>query len=356
MLNLFKLFNAFERHVSPVEIQKDVCTRLKSTASTCTLCMDNCPSNSISITATEIQKTNCMECGICGIVCPTNAFSWKHPSFKRMLEQAELQFVDEGRVYIYCSNQLFSEPVTGVKVPCLAAIPWEVWMSMLVSYPSLSIYLPEGSCQTCEVTTGEQIWSEQLGRAEALCQKKVTRSLSIEKTNRDNSYDSSRRQFLQLAFHELRESGKEVIKEYLGETPNQRLAEIPEISEEIRKKKAEFVEKILKESRYSYVERRKILMHQLKQDQELMQRTIVKLPVINDSCDRCGACAILCPTQALRMVESENGVGREIRLQPVTCVECGLCEEVCWEKNISLKEHPADVLFQSETSLAYINC
>ncbi|MGC5324206.1 4Fe-4S dicluster domain-containing protein [Brevibacillus sp. SYSU BS000544] len=351
MINLFKLMNAFERHASPVEIQKEVCTRLKSTASTCTLCMDNCPSNSIRLTAKEIVMTDCLECGICGVVCPTNAFSWKRPSFKRMLEQTERQFVDEGRVYITCSKQLFPEQIVGLKVPCLAVIPWEVWMSMLLTSPSLSIYLPEGSCQTCEVTTGERVWSEQLGRAETLCEKKATRYFSVEKIDRDYAYDSSRRQFLQFALHEFKESGKEVFKEILGETQEQRLAEISEIPEEIRQKKAEIVEKILRESRYTYVERRKILLHQLQQDQNLMQRMTVKLPVINDSCDICGACTILCPTQALRMIETENGLGREIRLQPATCVECGLCREVCWEKNISLVEHPAEVLFQSESSL-----
>ncbi|MBI2838075.1 MAG: 4Fe-4S dicluster domain-containing protein [Acidobacteria bacterium] len=46
-----------------------------------------------------------------------------------------------------------------------------------------------------------------------------------------------------------------------------------------------------------------------------------------DGCDSCGACAAICPTDALRFRES--ALGRELELHPVLCTGCGLCLQQC---------------------------
>ncbi len=361
MFSLYKLFHVFERQLSSVEIQQDVCNRIISTSSTCTSCIDRCPSNSIRITKSDIELTDCLECGICGVVCPTSAFSWKRPSFNQMLTQMEQLYEEEGQVILYCSKVTYPQSqVAGMKVPCLGAIPWEIWTCFLTVYPKITVFLPEGSCQSCSISTGEKVWKEQLNQAERFTKRTASISDKVMKIQREELYDASRRRFFQSVLREAKQTGKEIVKEYLGETKrpdHKRLSiEGPEnvvsrITEEFKQTKTAFVEKLLKESRYSYVAKRNILLQLLITQQHLQQEIIVKLPEINESCDLCGACTHLCPTQAITMQESKEGGAQEIWLHPAMCVECGLCEEICWDKSIHLIEQPAEFLLQSAICL-----
>ncbi|MEG1649888.1 MAG: 4Fe-4S binding protein, partial [Rikenellaceae bacterium] len=42
----------------------------------------------------------------------------------------------------------------------------------------------------------------------------------------------------------------------------------------------------------------------------------------------CGACAEHCPTQAVRMIEYENGLTIP-KINPEICIGCGACESIC---------------------------
>ncbi len=63
-------------------------------------------------------------------------------------------------------------------------------------------------------------------------------------------------------------------------------------------------------------------------------------PRINmDRCDGCGACATLCPTKALRILD-KNRI-RRIEFSPAYCIFCGRCSEICPENAINLTSNPA---------------
>ncbi len=46
-------------------------------------------------------------------------------------------------------------------------------------------------------------------------------------------------------------------------------------------------------------------------------------------CNACGLCIGHCPTHALDLVSTQEGVVQEFKLDILKCVECGLCQEVC---------------------------
>jgi ferredoxin len=58
-----------------------------------------------------------------------------------------------------------------------------------------------------------------------------------------------------------------------------------------------------------------------------------------DRCDGCGACATLCPTKALRVLDKNNI--RRIEFSPAYCIFCGRCSEICPENAIKLTSRSA---------------
>lgn len=70
------------------------------------------------------------------------------------------------------------------------------------------------------------------------------------------------------------------------------------------------------------------------------------LPVVDgDGCTLCRACATMCPTNAFKFDLEEN----TLSLRHIACVGCGLCEEFCPEKVITLRRE----LYMEPEALAY---
>ena len=66
----------------------------------------------------------------------------------------------------------------------------------------------------------------------------------------------------------------------------------------------------------------------------------MKSITIPKECNGCGACALACPKNCIRMQEDENGfLYPQINAQE--CVECGLCQKICPVENFqATKEEP----------------
>jgi len=62
----------------------------------------------------------------------------------------------------------------------------------------------------------------------------------------------------------------------------------------------------------------------------LKAREIHQFSVDLDACKACGACLKLgCPAIEITDQPSPNGKGRKVRINPVLCVGCGMCAQVC---------------------------
>lgn len=62
-----------------------------------------------------------------------------------------------------------------------------------------------------------------------------------------------------------------------------------------------------------------------------------------DDCDSCGACAAICPTDALRF--RERALERELELHPVLCTGCGLCLQQCPRQALQWRSPVPTTLF-----------
>ena len=85
---------------------------------------------------------------------------------------------------------------------------------------------------------------------------------------------------------------------------------------------------------------------------------IVDLPLFGavdidvNKCNACGMCAVFCPTSAIKRPPSSDEFSTRLNVLEFSasdCVQCGLCQDVCWKKSITLRVPiRADELFSFE--------
>jgi ferredoxin len=96
--------------------------------------------------------------------------------------------------------------------------------------------------------------------------------------------------------------------------------------------------------------KRAFLLAQLHENETLQKQKDIRLPVINSDCNFFSACTILCPTEALKM-ETENNL-QSITLEPSKCVDCSLCEDICFTKSIGLQYQTNEMLLNKRLDIS----
>ncbi|WNS74070.1 4Fe-4S binding protein [Bacillus sp. DTU_2020_1000418_1_SI_GHA_SEK_038] len=342
MFGLVKLANIIEKHASILDVQPNICTRVISPLSGCTRCIDQCPANSIHITNKEIEISDCIECGICTTVCPTGALTWNKPSLQQLYEQIQHAAKKQQATYIHCSKVLFPRKTANhMEVPCLGAIPWELWLSILRHNEKLQVFVHEDDCKNCDFATGCHVWQEGVALAENAVNKKLQIVDELTTVKQAAPYDIDRRQFFYSVFQGIKATNRTAVKEWLQVGRSQgpldkhsREQDEPSLLYQIEEAKEIFVEKMVGDTFQAPLKKRQILLQELQQNRSLRERLMINIPVINEECNVCGACSILCPTNAL--IQEEN----KLKVKPLQCVDCKLCEEICWEKHIKIMNLP----------------
>ncbi|WP_053365862.1 4Fe-4S binding protein [Bacillus sp. FJAT-27245] len=361
-MNLLNWVNVIDKKMAVLSVEANLCTKLISTKSTCTSCVDHCPKNSISFVNKDIVIAgSCVDCGLCGMVCPTGAITMNQPPLTQFVQEVIHKSEQHEKVYLHCERALVSKKnAASVAVPCLGMIPKEAWVTLLNKCENLSIYQPEQACTDCDISTGEKLWRRELQAGEAIsCQKmKITSEINGSKESVD--YNVDRRDFLSAFFKEMKSTNKLAIKEMLGGSNR-----IPTYQEKLQadsqaKLKKEWnevgshlIEKMTHESVYPFMNKRSLFLTELKGNEALSHQEDIRLPQINEDCHFCGACAILCPTEALTM-KTEHGL-QTITLHPYKCVDCSLCEQICYTKNIQLQQAKNLTLLENKITLAEKN-
>ncbi|RHW43549.1 4Fe-4S dicluster domain-containing protein [Neobacillus notoginsengisoli] len=357
-MNLLNLVNVIGKKMSLLNVEANLCTKLISPKSTCNSCANHCPMNSISFAKKEIViDDNCIGCGICAMVCPTGALLANHPPLTQVVQEAIRKSQEHETVYLYCERMPApSRAAATVSVPCLGMIPKEGWVTLLNRCQNLSVYQPDGACGGCDISTGEKVWRSELQAAEAITSTEVNFTSHISDSKDHVPYDAGRRDFLSSFFKEVKTTNKLAISELLGGS-----TKIPSYQEKIKadsvsklKKELNEVghhlfEKMTNETTYPYMTKRSLFLAEVEGNEALRHQEDSRLPEINEECNFCGACAILCPTEALTM-KSENGL-QTITLKPEQCVDCSLCEEICYFKSIKLQPVQNQALLEKEVLL-----
>jgi len=339
-----KMSNVLIKKMEKIEVEPNKCLKVRAVTSSCSACMDICPTNSIDFKLDSIElKQSCLNCGLCTTVCLTNALKWNAPPLVQLYNQV-LRLSENGNpVYISCSSVLNGNPNENlVEVPCLGMLPSEFWISVGLNSSNVKIIHQSRLCLNCKVTTGEAIFMKLRKEAEDYLSKKfyVSSSFKEEGAQDREIVDYNRRRFITTLFEEVKETNTITVKEALEVekilTPfekfdcyYQQQNEVEEILEEVNEIKFNVMDQLLNDA-VIHSDKNRLLFNEFKKNPDLQEKMIFLIPEIKNSCTHCGACAFLCPTDAIKM---DNDC---IILSTTKCVSCQLCVEICYEKHIQM--------------------
>ncbi|MEH7250685.1 4Fe-4S binding protein [Neobacillus niacini] len=358
-MDLFKLVRVIDQKVTSLSVEPNLCVHLISPKSSCHSCFENCPTKSISLTNKQIEiDENCLECGLCSTVCPTNAILFNRPPLKQVISELvhQCEQNENEKVYLHCKKMPVSDGnVISVTVPCLGMIPREAWVTMLSKCKNLTIYHSDSGCTGCEITTGEKVWKKELHVGETMTGSSMNITSNITHSAKQKPFDKDRRAFLSSFFNEIKATNKLAFKELLGSSEvlsyqeKRQETTLSKVKRELEEVSHHLYEKVTNESALPYMNKRAFLLTQLQENEALQKQKDIRLPTITADCNFCGACTILCPTDALKM-KTENNC-QSITLQPAKCLDCSLCEDICFTKSIQLQYEENRTLLKQEQRL-----
>lgn len=356
-MNLFKWLNVIDQKMLSLKVEPNLCTHMISPKSTCQSCVESCPTKSISFSIKQIEiDENCLECGLCSTVCPTNAFALNRPPLKQVISELVHQCEQNEKVYLHCEKMTVSErDVTSLTVPCLGMIPREAWVTLMSKCQNLTIYHSDTGCSNCEIITGERVWKKELHAGETMAGSSINITSNITYSTRQKPFDKDRRAFISSFFNEIKATNKLAFKELLGSSEVLSYQEkrqentLSKVKRELEEVSQHLYEKMTDESALPYMNKRSFLLAQLQENESLQKQMDIRIPSITTDCNFCGACTILCPTDALKM-ETENNC-QSITLQPAKCLDCSLCEDICFTKSIQLHHIQNGTLLKQEHRL-----
>ncbi|WP_042349789.1 ATP-binding protein [Bacillus massiliigorillae] len=346
-----KMSNVLIKKIDKIDIEHNRCLKVRAVISSCSVCTDVCPApGSIQINQDSLELQDCLDCGLCTTVCPTNALKWNSPPLSQIEQRIKRLAKNEQTVYITCSAM---EHKTGhssiVEVPCLGMLPAEFWLNIGLSVNNLSILVSSDNCKQCSITTGEQVFQQQLDKAYENHSNPFPICSEVSLQNQtDSSIDHGKRNFLSSLMEEVKETNTITVKEVLEVNKTlspfekfdqyyQQKNEIEEISDEVNEIKQSLADQVLKDN-VIHTDKRSLLLSAFKQSPQLQEEMTILMPTIKESCTRCGACSFLCPTDAL------YADGKDIILATNKCVSCQLCVEICYEKHISMEPKAATIM------------
>ncbi|HIU23873.1 MAG TPA: 4Fe-4S binding protein [Candidatus Coprovicinus avistercoris] len=323
---------------------------LSKDPTTCTRCIDVCPVNAIQIEGSNIRVSDaCRKCGLCIAACPTDAFSDMHHSARQTYDAIAKAAASHERCYVTCTRALGRPPEENeILLPCVGCVPTEVWFSILVDYPNVSVYLPYGICDKCRTTTGELALSEHIAEGEELAGRGV--GLEMEEANLNHAKKRSyeRREFMSS----LVRSGQVAVS-----AANPVLAGAQVVAKRIQDHSRQItelqnsLEKICganttQKRKRTIVQKRQLILSALQAHPALAERFSPTAPSFDPMrCTMCGECVHVCPTHAIDL----DATGH-VRVESVYCVGCGACAHVCPEQALHMEPIDPETLVVPDES------
>lgn len=405
-----------------LQFEPELCLRHLSPRSACALCADICPAQAISIERSmtpgqmvdmQLDELHCTQCGLCTQVCPSSAFSWNRPKLLELCDHALTRSKKAAhggqKLVLSCEKSYIDLLGTqALELPCLGFLPHEFFLYLQAAACEFALFLPDGLCERCPHSQGEELLYCELEHAErasgeAVCvctsPSELSAYLNSPSAAEDRSeqidaecadkgvHPSSAQSSAKPASDERREFFGELVylskrfgmsalgsagKALFGSNPNdkprstmqrfnserEKLNENTQLEDKGSQEASQSKEHDLAEADTHvgepedpttsiYTDRRKLLAYSLKLRPDFAPYTAVRLPQIDKNCTHCKACAFLCPTEALILKD------KKIELNALACIACGLCAEICWPKAIKLHEHSAQTLQGTQTYLLH---
>jgi len=305
-----------------LKIDLGSCVRASSKYSQCTKCHDICPIENKGIEFNEniaLINDSCIDCGGCIGVCPSESISLKGFNTTEFL----LSFLESKQRVLTCKSEL----------PCIATLSVEhLISSVLISKDNISIDLSH--CKDCEIGSLKTNIEKNIDEAnQFLSNLNIKNQLLVEEDldtqiQEEKKELSNRREFLKKL------SPKEALKTKI---------KFEKEIEEIDRRKSIDSSVTAKMKEKFFPDKRKIFFMALKRIDKNNETNIIlnheqlsfiSQKSIDESCDNCSFCYRMCPTEAL----SSDKRGSKIDFDPLSCIKCHLCHDVCLSNSIHLED------------------
>lgn len=278
-----------------IKIEPLRCLRIEHVSNECSNCIDSCPTEAIGLSTSRrisLESTKCIGCMACIGACPTETFVY--PDFDPAV--FVLQTGIKKDITLSCKNNN----------TCLSIFNSENLISLGLRHNSVGCDM--SLCAECDMNPGtqtEKIITEHINEANRFLQAVGKPSIAISKEQNKLSRREALFSFVkdvntlrnEESFDEVFDPKETLPKSRVVLQNSLKLA-IEELPPEPIKEKLSFI------------------AHK-------------KIDFI--SCDNCGDCIQFCPTKALLYSSDKT----KILFQPLRCIACGICDDVCKPKAIS---------------------
>jgi ferredoxin len=300
------------------------CVHTSNKFAICNACIENCPVETIKIETSSISFTpkDCVGCGGCLAICPTDAYTLD-------------DFKPINYVFSFLENDINIVTCNDKNLPCIAGLSVEELLSITLLSQE-KICLDIGPCSDCPIAQKNLSIIEQRAEEvnfllEAMEQDK---KLTLDELNfkQEEEIDVlSRRELL----------SKEGMKTVL--TMQQEFENRVESSATDVKEHKVSTSDIIKIKEKNIPDRRSLLLMAMKRAKipnvfhtiDIADISFISQKDLDkESCTNCQMCYRICPTGAL----SSDSRGSIINFNPLVCVQCHSCHDVCEPDSLTLRK------------------
>lgn len=328
-----KLVSAVERMASmdrsEVILLESQCLHQRSKLSDCQLCVEVCPVGALQPGAPpSLDVDKCVSCYACLPVCPVGSLQ-AHDAVASLLDcsirlgNSQIELLCDKHVH---SKVGVSEGLTGLRLKgCLAGLGAGAY-TILYSLGVERLFLRVDECSNCglrdllprildQAAWANHFLSSWSARDLILCLNDLTDPEERPLWDADNP-PMSRRDLFRIA----------------GKQSQISLARA--MNPEVDKKRGPGRDQLRINQAVNHISD---AAHDGKVSLGDMNYAIAD---VDENCTACGACAQICPTEALQFKQDEKKEHYSLSFSPRECVGCGLCEQVCLTKAIQLDHSP----------------
>ncbi len=345
--NIMQVAEALEK--SPIIVMRDRCVAVRNRNAACRTCAESCPEGAIDVGFNEVklEAGKCIACGICASACPTEALVPVKPT-EGSLREASLNSVGRngGCAVVACARiaaKRQADPSRYAEVPCLSFAD-EALIVELVSKGAERILLVDGNCQTCKHRRCIGALEESLRLARLLLDAHGSNAAiervtgfpdDLREETTQGLHGSTRRGFFSEAVGAAKETAMTAARTTLESELGYKIDEAS-IGDRLRVTEKGTLPQ-LRMPRHEAVLNALDAIG-LPQEGAIESRLFGSVTIDVQKCNSCGMCAVFCPTGALARAEAEKSSDplRYLEFSAADCVQCGLCEDVCWKEALEL--------------------
>jgi len=314
-----------ENNLAPVPIT-DLCKRVIFRQSECQVCADLCPTNAISLPFGPEVSGSCINCGLCQIACPTEAFEGLHNTDLMILEflQDKADTVtNDHELFVHC-HQAEADHSHSISVNCLGNMTENALIAMAGAGVNI-LKASTGKCSDCQMSQGMGLFNQAAATYTKLSKMFSMSEMIItlreeQKTSQPSSTMSRRDLFRSFGKSVAKQAAKVVVNK------EQQIRALLKTDDDITIQKRpsprrEILKGLLEVPLSTDVENDSY--GESSNANIPWKKMLVDVP----NCIGCGVCVNVCPTGALLKKVDDHELTRTINHS--LCTNCNVCAEAC---------------------------